>query len=302
MKKIGILGLNGRPEITIGLIEQTNDCAISGIYDADTIEGISIAETTGLNYTDNPFGLIAKSDLLIVPKTDEYSYNLMVECILNSKHLLIENPENITLSEADHLSKLASEASVSVVPFISNQFNHCLIKVRSYIFNPTFVQISYSCSTSNEITTERKTGILLNIIDTSLNLAKANVKRIFANSVKIIGTQPKVLSIRLEYDNGCIANISINYTSKSDEFSISVYQQNQIVNIDMLKNSATIRTFSDNILTPEVEKITSSGDENPYSQILTYLYALETLNTQVGLMESFKNSLHLLKKIQEKIQ
>jgi hypothetical protein len=302
MKKVGLLGLGNKSEATLRLMKKSKFFELTGIYDPKSGRAEKIAENLKINFTSNPFGLITQSDLLIVPKFDEQSYNLIVESILNSKHVVIENPLALSLKESEELIKLSSEASVSIVPFLPFRFNNCLINTKSYVLNPSYIQIIHNIAPKIKLSYTDKTERLLNCIDIIVNLVKANVKRIQTNSIKIVGTSPQLLVCRIDFDNGCTASLTVDYISNKNEFLVMVYQSGQIVAIDLEKNNSFVKTYhKDNILKYDVTKPVSSETGNIYESIVGYLNTFETYQTPVSLMETFKNSLSIQKKIEDKM-
>ncbi len=302
MKKIGLLGLGNKTESAIRLIKKSKIFDLIGIYDPNIERAGKISENLRLNFTTNPFGLIMQSDLLIVPKMDEKSYNLIIESILNSKHVVIENPITLTLNELEEIIKLSSEASVSIVPFLPFRFNNCLINTKSYIFNPSYIQIAYNIAPKIKLSLLEKSERLLDIIDIIINLVKANVKKIQANSIKVVGNSSQLIACRFEFDNGCAANLMMDFISNRNELFVTVYQNEQIVTMDLIKNYSIIKTYSkDNIMKYDVTKPFSSEFGNIYEGIVSYLNTFETYQTPVSLMESFKNSLSVFKKVEDKL-
>ena len=302
MKKVGLLGLGNKPESVLRFMKKSKIIDLVGIYEPNAGRINSIAENLKINLTTNPFGLIAQSDLLIIPKVDENSYNLIIESILNSKHVVIENPLALTVKELEELIKLSSEASVSIVPFLPYRFNNCLLNTRFYVFNPLFIETSCTYAPKAKISNYEKSENLLNLIDIILNLVKANVKRIQANSARITGNLPQLISCRIEFDNGCIACLLIKYISRRDELFCTIYQSEQIIDIDLIKNCSTIKTFSkDDIMKFEVRKPPITASLNIYESIISYLETFEINQSQINLMETFKNSIDTLKKVEDKI-
>ena len=302
MKKIGIIGLARNAESMIKHLVINPGIEIIGMYDTDFERALRISQNTKLEFTTNPFGLIAQSDLLIIPKTDENSFNLIIESILNSKHVIIENPVYLSINEIEMISKLALEASVSVVPFLPFRFNSCLLSTKSYIYNPDYLDISYKTLPEFKKPPIGNSDIIINVIDLVLNLVKANVKKVFANAVRVVSASPQLVIIRLEFDNGCTASISFDFISTTDELQITVYQPKQIVYIDLVRNTSNVKTFkSNNVLEYEVTKPDPIVSDNPYNEALNYLNAFEAFDTPVSLIESFKKSLIVLKKIEDKL-
>jgi predicted dehydrogenase len=301
MNKIGILGLIGKADSMFSSLKQNEDIEIIGIYDPDFARAKKIAENNNLPFHTNPFGVIAQSDLIIIPKTDENSFNLMVESVLNSKHVIICNPVLLTVHEVDVITKLAREASVSVVPFLPYRFNNCLINTKSYVFNPGHIEISYT-SMPEFKQKNLISEVLINGIDLVLNLVKGNVKKVYANAVRVIGAAPQLIIVRLDFDNGCTANLSFNFISNHDSFNVVVYQPRQIVELDLARFSSIVKSYKkDNILECETIKPSGHHNENPLNVTIGYLSVFEAFDTPVNVMECLRNSLQVLRKVEDKL-
>lgn len=302
MKRIGILGLSNKSESIIKFLKKAKLFEISGVYDTNTNFLKEVVKKTKTNHAVNPFGLISQSDVLIISKSDEKSYNLIVECILSSKHVIIENPASITLNELEVLNKLAFEASVSVIPYLPFRLNNNFIKIKSNIGKPRYIDFSYNRIMKDTLTIESDPEMLLNIIDFIICLARANIKRIHANTVKIVGTTPQIINARFEFDNGCIAVLTINYISDYNKQIIDIYQLKQKISVDLIKNYSIIKTFNNNnILKSNNTKHSFSNEKGKYEEIISCLNTLEVFNTSESLLECLKNSLLALKKIEDKI-
>jgi hypothetical protein len=302
MKKVGLLGLGNKSESTLRLMKKSRVFDLVGLYDPNSERAEKIAKNLKINFTTNPFGLIIQSDLLIIPKTDENSYNLIIESIFNSKHVVIENPLALTLKELEELIKLSSEASVSIIPFLPFRFNNCLINTKPYIYNPTFVQLTCNIAPKTKLSPAEKSERLINLIDIIINLVKGNVKRIMSNSIRITGSSPQIFVSRFEFDNGCTAGLMMDLISNKDELLVTVYQKGQIVSINLEKNNSSVKTYKkENIQAYEVTKPTAYEHGNVYEGIIGYLSTFDTYHTPVSLLENFKSSLSILKKVEDKI-
>ncbi len=302
IKKIGILGLGNKTKAFLAFLKKSKNYEISGIYDSNKENLLKIAGNSNLKYTENPFGLISQSDLLIISKTDENSYNLIVESILNSKHVIIENPSNISIKEFEELNKLAAEASVSVIPYLPYRFNDYLMNIKSEANGSSYINIAYSQNTKHEIIFSGNSELLLNLIDFTLCFDKANVKRVNTDVIKVSGEFPQIIIIRIEFDNGSIACINIDCVSSRNDFLINIYQPKKIFNINMIKNISITKTFNnEDILKYKTKKQIFSNELNIHEGIINYLNTLETSNSPLNLTENFKNSLFVLKKVEDKI-
>jgi hypothetical protein len=143
---------------------------------------------------------------------------------------------------------------------------------------------------------------LLHLIEIALNSSKGKLKNINSTGLAIAGDFPQILSIRIEFDNGCIANIYSDYTSNTEIFNLDIFESRKIINVDLLKNKVEIKSYPENNLL-KIEKLNplSTFKENHYAIILKYLTTYSKINAPVVILENFKNTLIAYKKIKEKI-
>ncbi len=298
MMKIGILGLNTITDELLSQVVSSGTYVICGVYDVDSNKANAISEAYGVKYSSNPFGIIAQSELLVISKTDENSYHLMVECILNTRSLLIINPENLTIAETENLCKLATEACVLVVPYLSRLYNETYLKGSSFVEKALFINVSYAQNLAISIQNNK----VIDIIDYVLKLANGNVKKIIANAYNFDISGIQLLNCRMDFDNGCVANILIDFNSHKNEFNITVYQQQKIVNLDLLNKQVVIKNLQNklNYKAKEYNKIAIDKLGNPF-EFLKYFNANDWSDIKPGILESFLYSQKIFKKIQEKI-
>jgi hypothetical protein len=255
-----------------------------------------------ITFAENPFSLIAKSDLLIVAQSDEASFNLITECIQSFKPVVIETPYNLTVKETDNIEKLALEANVSVVPSLYYSFSPTLLNIKSYMLNTRYLELKYRTSP------EFKRGVfnlaenLLNLTDIVLTLVKGSVRRVGISGVNITGNMPQIISIRFDFDNGSSASVKADYTSNDEEMKIVAYQLGQVVNIDLIKDTSSIRNYKhDSLIDYEVIKPQRIKEDNPYQELFSYIQTFNDIKTPVSMLGHFKNTLSILKIAEAKL-
>lgn len=186
--------------------------------------------------TSNPFGLISKSDTLIIAKTDERSFNLMVESILNSKHIIIAKPWNLSLLEIDKLEKLSAEASVCVLPmFPFNNWNF-LEKTATFASQPLQISVQYK-STLEQIPSEDELkSLLFSVLSSIFFLTNAGCRKSYLKSTRVIKNNLSLLNLWFDFDNGCSADINLNFISDLNVFDWDIYLKENILKVNMLNN------------------------------------------------------------------
>lgn len=304
MKKVGILGINKQHLNYLNIHKPLTGFSILGIFDENLKNAEALNKQNKFTIYHEPFGLIAGSDILVINKTNDRSYNLIIESILNSKHVIIDSPANLTWNEINDLSKMANEANVSIIPVLKYRFSSSVLNAKQYTFNPKYIELKYQREGGTLVSIDEIIEVLLDIIDTALCFVKGNLYKITIFPVSIIGNIPQVISIQLEFNNGCNIFISTNFLADTEVFSLNIYQLNQIINVNLLRNKLSIKSFDTNGLVKFIPTIPLAKDSNnnAYSEILNYIAAFNSLNTYVSTINDFRDSYEILSKIKEKIK
>lgn len=298
MKKVGIIGLGNNSREFIKSIIQINTYSISGIFDSDKEKLIGTECLLNIPLFTQPFGLIAQSDLLLITKDNEYSYNIIIECIQQGKNVIIANPETFTVKEIEEINKLSLEASISVIPMLIYKYNNCLTNAKLYISRPQFVNINFASSMMNI----DKKEILLNLACIALELAKSNIKKVVVNAVNIVSGDPSIFSIYFEFSNGCTAAIKADFMNSNDNLLISIYQYKCIIEADLtdktiqLKNYTTNNSYEFEIIKPEF-----GNNETLFSELLEYLDSANSSPISVYHLDSYLESIKVLTSVMDKI-
>ena len=98
------------------------------------------------------------------------------------------------------------------------RYNEAFISCREFIKNPKFIE-SHRLSDFNPRGTDVSVimDLMIHDIDIILSINKSKVKKIDASGVSIISSTPDIANARIEFEDGCIANltssrISVSYT------------------------------------------------------------------------------------------
>jgi predicted dehydrogenase len=302
MIKIGLLGINDNSESAIEWLRSFSSCEIAGIYDADPEKGKKFSEKEGAFFTPNQFGLINSSDLLIVKGTLEHAYHLIIECIVNSKHVIIDEPFHLNIKEIDNLVKLSSEASVAIIPFVHYQYSYCISGIKSRLNKPVKLNFTFSRTMDPVYSKHELSDSLSGVVDIITSLIRANVRTVHLTTAKVFGTLPQLIHVNIEFDSGCSASAFFDFVSDKTDFELTIYQPGQIISANLVKNNAFIKTF--NIGNPagfEMEQLPLKQNENPFEEIIHTLVSAESNLSSLYQMESFKNKIVIHRKLKDKL-
>ena len=95
--------------------------------------------------------------------------------------------------------------------------------------------------------------LMIHDLDIVLSLVKSPVKNIYASGVAVMTDTPDIANVRIEFNNGCVANLTSSRISMKKMRKIRLFQKDAYIGIDFLARKA------------EIIKIKQDSDENAFS-------------------------------------
>lgn len=241
MIKIGILGAGRLGNIHIKQLVDISGFDVIGFYDSDQKTVKEISETYGIKAFSSAEELIRKVDAIDIVTPTVSHYEFAIVALRNFKHIFIEKPVTYSLEEAKQLMKLAEEANVKVQVGHVERFNPALKAIKKYLVNPMFIEAHRLSNFSKRGTDVPVVlDLMIHDIDIVLSIVKSNIKKISASGVSVITKMVDIANARIEFDNGCVANLTASRISLSKMRKIRFFQNDAYFSVDFLNKKADI--------------------------------------------------------------
>lgn len=261
MQRIGVIGVGHFGKYHVKAIKEIPGFTLKGFYDIDEVTSKLVEQEYGIRSYPDYDSLLADVDVIDIVVPTVSHYECAVEAIKRQKHLFIEKPVTNSLEDAEALLKLAEEASVKVQVGHIERFNPAFLSVVSHIQNPMFIEIHRLQPFTNRST---DVSVILNLmihdIDIVLSTVNSNLKKISASGVKVVTRTPDLANARLEFDNGCVANITASRISMTNIRRSRFFQKDTCITVDFLNKSSEIirtRELNDN----DKKSVSGSSDD-----------------------------------------
>lgn len=235
MVKIGVLGAGHLGKIHLSLIKQIPQLNLVGFYDPDLQKAQSVSAELGVKLYVSMDDLIEDCDAIDIVTPTITHFECASKAIKKTKHVFIEKPLTHTIKEAKKLLALANEANVKVQVGHVERFNPAFLSAASYISNPLFIE-THRLAQFNPRGTDVSVvlDLMIHDIDIVLSIVKANIKRISANGVAVVSDTPDITNARIEFDNGCVANLTSSRISLKNMRKSRFFQKDAYISIDFL--------------------------------------------------------------------
>lgn len=259
MLKIGVLGAGHLGKIHIRLILELKDkFELIGFHDPDTDNAKKVAVQFNITHFENVDELIALVDCLDIVTPTIAHHEMAMKGLKSFKHLFIEKPVTKTVDEAISLLKLATEAGVKIQIGHVERFNPAFVEVKNKIDKPMFIE-THRLAQFNPRGTDVPVvlDLMIHDIDIVLSVIKSRVKDVHASGVAVVSDTPDITNARIEFENGCVANLTASRISMKNMRKSRFFQKDAYISVDFLEKKSEVLHME------EVE-----GEGSPYDIIL----------------------------------
>lgn len=244
--KIGIVGVGKLGNYHCNVVKQLNNAKLIGVYDTNTDQCQEIATKYDCLYFGSYQQLLDAVDIvgIIVPT----SFHLAVarEAIKAGKHLFVEKPIASTIKEGQELVDLATEYKIKLQVGHIERFNPAIRALDQKSINPMFVE-SHRLAPFDPRGTDVAVvlDLMIHDIDIILSLVKSPPIKIDANGVAVVSDEVDIANARIQFENGCVANITASRISQRKMRKMRLFQKDSYISIDFLQRLTEVFKIED---------------------------------------------------------
>lgn len=246
MLKAGVLGAGHLGKIHLRLLKQSNKYELVGFYDADTVNGKKVEAEFGYKFFDSIDELINAVDVVDIVTPTLSHHDCALKAIAKGKHIFIEKPITNTVEEAEEIRALLAANHVKGQVGHVERFNPAFIAVKHDIHSPMFIE-THRLAEFNPRGTDVPVvlDLMIHDIDIILSVVKSKVKHISASGVAVISDTPDIANARIEFENGCVANLTASRISLKNMRKTRFFQKDAYISVDFLEKKCEVVKMKD---------------------------------------------------------
>ena len=241
MLKVGVFGVGHLGKFHLNNWKEIKAAELVGFYDPDDSIAQEVTEKYQLTRFQDPEHLIDASDIVDIVAPTPFHFSLCEKAIRKGRHVFVEKPLANTMEEAKELVKLVKESNVKLQVGHVERFNPAFLSLQSQQLNPMFIEV-HRLAQFNPRGTEVSVilDLMIHDIDIILSLVKSEVKTMSASGVAVMTETPDIASVRIEFNNGCVANLTSSRISMKKMRKMRLFQKDAYIGIDFLNKKAEI--------------------------------------------------------------
>jgi len=292
MIKAGVLGAGHLGKIHLRLLEASQHFELVGFYDTDQKNAKALAKEKGYTYFNSPKALIEACEMIDIVTPTLHHHTMALEVLRAGKHIFIEKPIANSVAEAREITQVAEAFGVLGQVGHVERFNPAFKAVKDSITAPKFIE-SHRLAEFNPRGTDVPVvlDLMIHDIDILLSIVQDKVKSVSASGVAVISSTPDIANARIEFENGCVANLTASRISLKKMRKTRFFQKDAYIAVDFLEKKVEVVKMKDAPKNPQDFAMILENAEGKKKQIYFENPKIDESNAILEELETFAQAI-----------
>ncbi|MGA9117831.1 MAG: Gfo/Idh/MocA family oxidoreductase [Bacteroidota bacterium] len=241
MISVGVIGVGRLGTLHAKFIAGIKDVRLAGVTDADPARAAAVAADLRTESLDSIDSLLERVDAVTIATPTSAHHDIGRRALAAGKHVFIEKPITESVREAEELCAIAAAKKVTLQVGHIERFNAAILALESYKIRPMFVE-SHRLAQFNPRGTDVAVvlDLMIHDIDLILSFVQSPVKQVDASGVAVVSDSVDIANARLQFENGCVANVTASRISQKKMRKMRLFQPNGYISIDFSQGIAEV--------------------------------------------------------------
>jgi predicted dehydrogenase len=293
MLNVGVLGAGHLGKIHLKLLQQSKKYNLVGFYDPMEENAKKVAEEFGYKSFNSISDLIKNVDVVDIVTPTLSHFDCAKEAITAGKHIFVEKPITKTIEQADTLLELIKKHEVKGQVGHVERFNPAFSAIKDKIHNPMFIE-GHRLAEFNPRGTDVPVvlDLMIHDIDIILSIVNSKVAHVSASGVSVISDTPDIANARIEFENGCVANLTASRISLKNMRKTRFFQKDAYIAVDFFEKATEVVRMKDAPENPGDFDMILQNAEGIKKQIYFENPKVEANNAILDELETFADAIN----------
>lgn len=233
------------------LLRKVENAELAGVYDTDSEKKLRAAAEFGCPALDSWEDCLLRSQAVIIAAPTTLHADLALDAIFQGRHVFVEKPLAESAESAREVDEAAKAAGVKLQVGHIERFNRAMKAVEGMELRPRFIE-AHRLAAFNPRGTDVAVvqDLMIHDLDLILQLVKSPLKEVRASGVEVISGGIDIANARLEFESGCVANVTASRLSAKKMRKMRLFQPDGYVSLDFLNGEAEIYRLIDSSSEP----------------------------------------------------
>ena len=292
MIKEGVLGAGHLGKIHLRLLDTSKHYELVGFYDPNTQNAKALSKEKGYSLFESAEALIEACDMIDIVTPTLNHHEVALKALKAGKHIFIEKPIANSLAEALEITQTAAQHGLLGQVGHVERFNPAFKAVKDSITHPMFIE-SHRLAEFNPRGTDVPVvlDLMIHDIDIVLSIVNDKVKSVSASGVSVISSTPDIANARIEFENGCVANLTASRISLKKMRKTRFFQKDAYISVDFLEKKVEVVKMKDAPKKPEDFAMILENADGEKKQIYFENPSIDNSNAILEELETFAHAI-----------
>lgn len=238
---VGVIGVGHLGALHTKMYAQIEGATLVGVYDADAAKARTVADEYRTKAFDTVDELLASVEAVSIVTTTKSHFEVASKALSRGIHTFIEKPITETIEQAKSLIAAADAKQLQIQVGHIERFNPAILALESYDIKPLFIE-SHRLAQFNPRGSDVAVvlDLMIHDIDLILSLVRSPVERIDANGVAVVSDSADIANARIQFHNGCVANVTASRISQNKMRKMRLFQTDAYISIDFAQGLSEV--------------------------------------------------------------
>ncbi len=232
--RVAVIGAGHMGRYHAEKLARMSGAQLAGVVDADAARASALAAKLGCPAFSHYQQIFGKTEAAIVAVPTDRHHAVALDCLKHGLHVLVEKPIAATLAEADALIAEAESRRLVLQCGHVERYNKAFRALGERMDRPVFIEAErLSAFKQRGAEVDVVLDLMIHDLDLAASLARAPIERLSACGFRVLTRDIDIANARLEFANGCVANLSASRVSQAAVRKLRVFQPDLYVSADL---------------------------------------------------------------------
>lgn len=239
--KVGVIGVGSLGQHHARIYSELEGASLVGVADTDKDRADSVGSRLGCRSFTDYSELLEQVEAVSLAVPTEQHAEIGTEILRRSVHVLIEKPIASNLSEADQLLEMSERTQSILQVGHTERFNPVVKSVLPYVTRPQFFEAHrLGVFVARSLDIDVVLDLMIHDLDLVLSLTRQPIGEIRAVGIPVLTPRVDIANVRIEFEDGCVANLTASRVSKERVRKLRFFQPNDYISLDLHKKSVEV--------------------------------------------------------------
>jgi len=232
--KVAVIGAGHMGRLHAEKFARCEGAELVAVVDPDAARAEAVAKPHHVKFFSQYKEIFPLAEAAVIAAPTDRHHEIAAACLDAGLHVLVEKPIARTLAEADELVALAAKKNVVLEVGHVERYNRAMLALFERVERPLFIdaeRLSGFKVRGSDV--DVILDVMIHDLDLAATLARSPVESISACGFSVLTGDIDIANVRIEFESGCVANISASRVSQTPVRKLRVFATNFYVSADL---------------------------------------------------------------------